>query len=97
MKGQAGWVRVACYVVMGWLAVAAAGPLRRVLPPAALGWLLAGGVFYSVGAVIFATDRPRLWPGRFGAHDLWHCLVLAGSACHFVMVAEYIAAAAGPA
>jgi hemolysin III len=36
-------------------------------------------------------DWPRLWPGRFGSHDLWHVLVLAGSACHFVMILRFIA------
>jgi hemolysin III len=89
MRSGAGWVRVAAYAVMAWLVLIAIGPLSRAVPPAALAWLLAGGVCYTVGAMIFATHRPRLWPGRFGYHELWHCLVLAGSACHFVMIARY--------
>jgi hemolysin III len=79
------------YIGMGWLAVVAIGPLVHRLPAGALFWLISGGVAYSVGAVIFALDRPRLWPGRFGAHDLWHTLVLTGSACHFVMMVRFIA------
>lgn len=85
------WVHVAIYIVMGWLAVVVMVPLLRVFPPGALAWLLAGGLAYSVGSVIFATDRPRLWPGIFEAHDLWHVLVLAGSACHFVMIYCFVA------
>jgi len=76
---------------MGWLAVIAIGPLTQHLPPAALFWLLMGGIAYSVGAVIFTFDRPHLWPGKFSAHDLWHSLVLTGSACHFVMMLWFIA------
>lgn len=56
-----------------------------------LEWLLAGGVVYSIGAIIFATDRPTLVPGRFVAHDLWHVLVLAGSGCHFVVIFRFVA------
>lgn len=79
------------YLIMGWLAVIAIGPLMHTLPTAALLWLLAGGAAYSIGAVIFTLDRPHLWPGRFSAHDLWHSLVLTGSACHFVMMLWFIA------
>ena len=85
------WPRVLTYVAMGWLCVVAAGELTRALPGAAIGWLIAGGVVYTVGAGVYLTGRPRLWPGRFGSHDLWHCMVLAGSACHFVAVLWYVA------
>jgi hemolysin III len=84
------WLGLALYMVMGWLAVTIIGPLTRVLPGAALGWLVAGGIVYSIGAVIFALERPRLWPGIFGAHDLWHVFVLGGSACHFVLMLRFV-------
>lgn len=80
------WLGLVLYLVMGWLAAAAFGPLTKALPAAAVGWLVAGGIVYSVGAVVYAIERPRLWPGRFGSHDLWHVFVLGGSACHFVMM-----------
>lgn len=80
------WLSLILYLVMGWLCVIAIAPLVQALPPAALSWLVAGGLVYSLGAVVFATERPRLWPGIFGSHDLWHCLVLGGSACHFVVM-----------
>jgi hemolysin III len=85
------WVRVGLCVCMGWLVLVALAPLRSALPPEALAWLLAGGVIYSLGTVILATDRPHLWPGRFSAHDLWHLFVLGGSACHFVLMVRFIA------
>lgn len=86
------WVRVPVYAVMGWLAVIALGPIQRALPPAALHWLFAGGLCYTVGLVVLALDRPHLWPGKFSAHNLWHVFVIAGSACHFVLIAGYVLA-----
>ena len=85
------WPRVTAYLGMSWLAIIAGGEVYNALSPAALGWLLAGGVIYSVGAIVFVTDRPHLWPGRFAAHDLWHVMVLAGSACHFAMMLAFTA------
>jgi hemolysin III len=87
------WFRVAIYCAMGWLAVFAVGPLLSALPPRGIAWLVAGGACYSIGAVIFALDRPHLWPGFFHAHDLWHVLVLGGSACHFLLVFNFVASA----
>lgn len=80
------WVRLALYLVMGWMVVIAIVPLRAALSNVAWGWLVAGGVTYSLGAVIFALDRPHLIPGRFHAHDLWHCFVLAGTIFHFIFM-----------
>jgi hemolysin III len=85
------WLRVTLCVVMGWLVLVAIGPLHAALPAAALWWLLAGGITYSVGTVIYAADKPHLWPGKFSAHDLWHVFVIGGSVCHFVVMARYIA------
>jgi hemolysin III len=78
------WLHVTLYVVMGWMVVAAAPALLRAMSPFALAFLFAGGVVYTLGTVVYATGRPRLWPGRFGSHDLWHLFVLGGSVCHFV-------------
>lgn len=87
------WPRFVLYLLMGWMVLAALGPLRAVMPPAGFLWLLAGGIAYSVGAAVFATDKPHLWPGKFSAHDLWHVFVLAGSACHFVVMLRFVAPA----
>jgi hemolysin III len=85
------WVSTSLYLVMGWLALFAFGPLLQTLTGAGLQWLVAGGIVYTVGAVICLTERPRLWPGAFGAHELWHLFVLAGSACHYVMMFRFVA------
>ncbi len=91
--GLPDWVRVLLYAVIGWLALLAVAPLRHALTPAGFGWLLAGGLAYTAGGLIFAADRPHLWPGKFNAHDLWHLFVLAGSACHFLVMLRYVAPA----
>jgi hemolysin III len=79
---------------MAWVvALVAVVPMWRMLPAPAIHWLAAGGVIYSVGAVVFVLDKPHLWPRRFLAHDLWHTLVLAGSACHYFVIARFVAAA----
>jgi len=85
------WARIGIYLIMGWLIALAMTPLRHVFPPAAIAWLYAGGIAYCVGTVVFATDKPHLWPGKFNAHDLWHIFVLAGSVCHFVLMACFVA------
>lgn len=90
-RGLSNWRRVFLYLLMGWLVVVAIEPLTHVLPVEGLLWLFGGGVIYSGGAIIFATNRPRLWPGKFTAHDLWHVLVMAGSACHFMVMIRFVA------
>jgi len=85
------WISTATYLGMGYLALAAVVPIGRTVGAAGLGWLVAGGVAYTVGAVIFARQRPDPLPDRFGYHGIWHLLVLAGSACHFAFMALHVA------
>jgi hemolysin III len=85
------WLSTALYLAMGWAVIVAAPVLYDRLPAAAVGWLLAGGIIYSIGAVIYALKRPNLIPGVFDAHALWHLFVLAGSACFFWMIVQYVA------
>ncbi|MDE1947362.1 MAG: hemolysin III family protein [Burkholderiales bacterium] len=68
----------ALYVAMGWVALVAAVPLVERLPGAGLAWLVAGGLAYTLGAVVFMFDSKI----RYG-HFAWHLFVLAGSICHF--------------
>jgi len=74
------------YLMMGWLIVIAVDPLVAKVPTAGLLWLLAGGLFYTVGVVFYATDS-RL---RYG-HFVWHLFVMAGTLCHYVAVLWYAA------
>lgn len=80
------WLQAVLYLLTGWAAIVAVGPLVRSLSLPALLWLAAGCLLYSGGAVVCVIERPRLRPGVFGAHDLWHVLVLAASVCHFVVM-----------
>jgi hemolysin III len=85
------WLSTATYLGMGYLALLAVVPLGRAVGAGGLGWLVAGGVAYTIGAVIYASGRPDPMPGRFGHHGLWHLLVLTGSACHFAFMLLHVA------
>ncbi len=85
------WVSVALYLGMGWVAVIAAPALFSAVPLAGMAWVLAGGLAYSAGAVVYWLRQPNPIPGVFGFHELWHLFVLAGSACHFWAVLRYLA------
>jgi hemolysin III len=84
------WLSVVLYLGMGWVAVVATPALLRVVPPDGITWMLAGGLVYSAGAVIYGLKRPNPVPGIFGFHELWHLFVIAGSACHFWAVLHYV-------
>jgi len=84
-NGGARILSVVIYVVMGWVALAALVPLLRVLGPAGFAWVLAGGLFYTLGIVFYALDT-RLRH----AHGIWHLFVIAGSAAHYVAILRYV-------
>jgi hemolysin III len=89
------------YLFMGWVGCATYCELARRLSRAGLRPLWVGGVCYSVGAVINGVGWPALAPGVFGAHELFHLWVMAGSACHYwfilAAVLPYRAGEAAPA
>jgi len=91
-KNAPHWLRVTLYIAMGWLAVAAWPQMRAALPPAALSWIIAGGLAYTGGVFFFALDQKKLL-GRIPltAHDVWHVFVMAGSACHAIAIVRFIA------
>ncbi|MDQ6721679.1 MAG: hemolysin III family protein [Candidatus Dormibacteraeota bacterium] len=79
----------ALYLAMGWLAVVALVPLA-----AALGWVAAllialGGLQYSLGAAVYAFEKPRLWPRVFGYHELFHLAVITATVTFYVIVITY--------
>ena len=84
------WLSVLLYLGMGWVAVAAVPALLRTLPAGGMAWVLAGGLTYSAGALVYGLKRPNPIPGAFGFHELWHLFVVAGSACHFWAVLRYL-------
>lgn len=85
------WLSTAIYLGMGHLALLAAEPIIRTVGLPGLSWLIAGGVAYTVGAIIFTRERPDPFPRRFGYHGLWHVLVLVGSGCHFAFMVLHVA------
>ncbi len=87
---QPAWVTVAVYLVMGWTAVVAVKPMIDVFSWTGLAWVAAGGLAYTIGAIVYATEWPDPLPDHIGHHGLWHLFVLAGSALHFVFVVAYV-------
>ena len=83
------WLNAGLYVAMGWSGMAAIVPIYNGIGKAGITWLLAGGIAYTVGAVIYATKRPLLFKG-FGFHEIFHIFVIIGSVCHYVMVMKYM-------
>jgi hemolysin III len=86
------WISTGMYLAMGYMSLLAAAPLAAAVPASGLAWLVAGGLAYTAGAIIFSRERPDPWPGRFGHHEIWHLLVLVGSACHFAFMILHVAA-----
>ena len=74
------------YLLMGWLALVAVMPLWQALTPSGFAWLVAGGLFYTVGIVFYVADQ-RIRHG----HGVWHLFVLGGSSCHFFTVLFFVA------
>jgi hemolysin III len=81
---------VALQHAMGWLSLVAVPWIWQRLGAGAVWWLLAGGVAYSLGTVVFALRRPRLAIRTFSHHELFHLLVIVGSVCHFLSVLWYV-------
>jgi hemolysin III len=84
------WLSTATYLAMGYLALVAVIPLARAVSMSGLLWLVAGGIAYTVGAVIYSCRKPDPLPW-FGHHEIWHILVLIGSACHFAFMVYHVA------
>jgi hemolysin III len=80
----------ALYIGMGWVAVSAIVPIVRELSFRGFSWLLAGGIAYSIGALIYAYRIPDPVPKLFGFHEIFHLFVMAGSACHFWTIFAYV-------
>ena len=80
------WFSSMIYISMGWLCVLAMVPLVQSLPKAAFVWLVAGGVIYTIGGIIYALKLPIFNSRRqsFGSHEIFHVFIMAGSLCHYV-------------
>lgn len=83
-------VHAASYLVLGWLAVIAVPQLLGELGITPLVLLGAGGLLYSIGAVIYARQRPDPWPRTFGFHEIFHVLVIAAAAAQYAAVVGWV-------
>lgn len=86
------WVSSLLYIGMGWTCVLAFTQILNSMSKAAFGWLLAGGIIYTIGGVIYALKLP-VFNSRhknFGSHEIFHLFVMGGSACHFVVMYAYL-------
>lgn len=84
------WVIALPYVVVGWAAVVVLPQLFRALGSTGFGLLLAGGLAYSAGAVVYALKRPNPVPGVFGYHEVFHACTIVGATLHFVLIAWFV-------
>jgi hemolysin III len=87
--GAPSWVRVPAFVALGWVGLAGLPQLLDLgIAPALL--VFAGGVLYTVGAVVYGLKRPDPAPAVFGYHEIFHLLVIAAAATHFVAIAAFV-------
>ena len=87
------WFSSMIYIAMGWVCLTAFKTIVASLTPAAFYWLLAGGIIYTIGGVIYALKLP-LFNARFkhfGSHEIFHLFVMGGSFCHYIVMFRYVA------
>ncbi len=86
------WFSSVIYIGMGWLCVLAFPQIFHALSRPAFGWLLAGGIIYTVGGIIYAVKTPKFDERHknFGSHEIFHLFVMAGSFCHFIMMYFFV-------
>lgn len=86
------WVSSVLYIGMGWTCVLAFTQILNSMSPAAFGWLLAGGIIYTAGGIIYALKLPifNTRHKNFGSHEIFHLFVMGGSACHFIVMYVFI-------
>lgn len=90
LKLERDWLSPALFVIMGWLSVITIPTLLRSVPLSGLGWLVAGGVLYTVGVAFFALEKRFPRTGWFGMHEIFHLFVMGGSFSHFWFMFRYV-------
>ena len=87
------WFSSIIYIAMGWVCLGVFGQLWNTLPHNAFLWLLAGGIIYTIGGVIYALKLPIFDSKHrfFGLHEIFHLFVMGGSICHFIFMYLYVA------
>lgn len=87
------WFSSVLYIAMGWACLAVFGTLWNTLSRSAFLWLLAGGIIYTAGGIIYALKLPlfNAKHKNFGSHEIFHLFVMGGSICHFIFMYLYVA------
>lgn len=85
-------VTAGLYLLLGWMSLLAIQQILTRLPLGALIWLAMGGLFFTVGALIYIFKWPNFKPGVFGFHEVWHIFVILGAYSHYVLIAAFVAA-----
>ena len=84
------WMTSGIYLFMGWLSLTAIFPLYLAVGWRGLLWLVVGGIFYTVGGVMYALKWPGRSNPRFGCHEIFHVFIVLGSICHFLLMYRVI-------
>jgi hemolysin III len=84
------WLGTGLYILMGWLVVVAIYPLFKSMPTEGFRWLVAGGIIYTIGGIIYALKWPLKNNKWFGFHELFHLFILGGSMCHYILIIGYV-------
>ncbi len=87
------WFSSCLYIAMGWVCVLAFTKIMDALSPAGFLWLLAGGIIYTVGGIIYALKLPLFNAKHksFGSHEIFHLFVMGGSLCHYILMYHFVA------
>ncbi|MEX2013610.1 MAG: hemolysin III family protein, partial [Parcubacteria group bacterium] len=90
LKLERDWLSPTLFILMGWLSVIAIPALLRSVPLFGLGWLVLGGLLYTIGVVFFALEKRFPKTGWFGMHEIFHLFVMGGSFAHFWFMFRYV-------
>jgi hemolysin III len=80
------WVTASIYLIQGWMIIIGIKNVFTSLGVANFALMLIAGLVYSLGTIFYITKKPKLWPGKFGPHDLWHVCVLTGAIIFAILV-----------
>ncbi len=86
------WLSSTIYIAVGWSVVLVMQPIYATLSHEAFSWLLAGGLFYTVGGIVYALKLAAFNDRHpyFGSHEIFHLFVMAGSFCHFIFMYQFL-------
>ena len=91
------WLTTSIYIAMGWVVIIAVAPMLEAFLNSttvnggeALLWLLAGGIFYTIGGIIYGLKWPKITTKYVGFHEIFHIFVMLGSFCHYWFIIRYV-------